>query len=106
MENEIYNWNAFVRGYISKEDCDKKLRYELYDYVFEASTIDLRDRLVTITFDKNIFGNEAPKLSSYTRALGIFMADYEIYIRQHLNGFCGWDCIKFQFSGFDNITLD
>ena len=106
MENEIYNWNAFVRGYISKEDCGKKLRYELYDYVFEANTIDLRDRLVTITFDKNIFGNEAPKLSSYTRALGIFMADYERYIRQHLNGFCGWDCVKFQFSGFDNITLD
>lgn len=106
MENEIYNWNAFVRGYISKEDCDKKLRYELYDYVFEASTIDLRDRCIIITFDKNLFGHEAPKLSSYTRALGIFMADYERYIRQHLNDFCGWDCIKFQFSGFDNITLD
>ena len=106
MENEIYNWNAFVRGYIPQEDCSKKLRYECYEYVFEASRIDSRDRLVTITFDKNIFGNEAPKLSSYTRALGIFMADYERYIRQHLNGFCGWDCIKFQFYGFDNIILD
>lgn len=49
MENEIYNWNPFIKGYISKEDCGKKLRYEYYEYVFEASTIDLRDRLITIT---------------------------------------------------------
>ena len=106
MENEIYNWNPFIKGYISEEDCGKKLRYEYYEYVFEASTIDLRDRLITITFDKNLFGNEAPKLSSYTLALGIFMAEYERYIRQHLNGFCGWDCIKFQFFGFGYIRLD
>lgn len=106
MENEIYNWNPFINGYISEEDCGKKLRYEFYEYVFEASTIDLRDRLITITFDKNLFGNEAPKLSSYTLALGIFMAEYERYIRQHLNGFCGWGCIKFQFFGFDYITIE
>ena len=74
---------------ISKEDCGKKLRYEYDEYMFEASTIDQRDRLITITFNKNFFGNEAPKLSSYTLALSVFMADYERYIRQHLNGFCG-----------------
>ena len=106
MENEIYNWNPFIKGYISEEDCGKKLRYEYYEYVFEASTIDLRDGLITITFNKNLFGNEAPKLSSYTLALGVFMADYERDIRQHLNGFCGWDCIKFRFLGFGYIRLD
>ena len=106
MENEIYIWNPFVRGYIPQEYCSKKLLYEYDKYVFEASTIDLRDRLITITFNKDFFGKEVPKLSSYTRALGIFMADYERYIRQHLNGFCGWDCVKFQFFGFGYITLD
>ena len=106
MDNEIYMWNPFIKGYIPKEDCDKKLRYEFYEYVFEASTIDLRDRLITITYDKNFFGKEVPKLSSYTLALGVFMAEYERYIRQHLNGFCGWHCIKFQFLGFDHITIE
>lgn len=106
MKNEIYNWNPFIKGYISEEDCGKKLRYEYYEYVFEASTIDLRDRLITITFNKNLYGEEAPKLSSYTLALSVFMAEYERYICQHLNGFCGWDCIKFRFFGFGYMRLD
>lgn len=106
MEKEIYNWSPFIEGYISKEDCGKRLHYEYDEYVFEASTIDLRDRLITIIFNKNFFGNEAPKLSSYTLALGVFMADYERFIRQHLNGFCGWENIKFQFFGFGYMTID
>ncbi len=70
------------------------------------ASLKLRNRVITITFNKNLFGYEAPKLSSYTLALSVFMADYESYIRQHLNGFCGWDCIKFQFFGFGYITID
>ena len=38
---------------------------------------EIRNRVITITFNKNLFGYEAPKLSSYTLALGIFMAEYE-----------------------------
>ena len=103
MEKEIYVWNAFIKGYFSEDDCRKKLRYEYYDYVFEAETIDLRDRVITITFDKNVFGKEAPTLSSYTIALAVFMYDYERYILNHLKSFFGWDTIRFKFLGFDHI---
>ncbi len=106
MEKEVYRWNYFIKGILSEEDCSKKLRYIYYEYVFEARTIDLRDGLVTITFDKNLSESKAPKLSSYTLALSVFMSEYERVIRQHLNGFCGWDCIKFQFFGFNYIALD
>ena len=49
----------------------------ILDFLCIFASLKLRNRVITITFNKNLFGYEAPKLSSYTLALGIFMAEYE-----------------------------
>lgn len=110
MEDEIYMWHPIPRGeMISDEDKGKKLKYSSDGYVFEATTIDLRDRVVNITFDKDsifVGVGENPSLSKYTSALVDFSTDYWEYIGKHLNGARNLKGIKFKFFGFGCITLD
>lgn len=109
MEDEIYMWHPIPRGeMISDEDKGKKLKYQRDGFVFEADTIDLRDRVVNVTFEKDsVFANSAnPSISSYTSALVEFSTDYWEYIGKHLNGARNLKGIKFKFFGFGCITLD
>lgn len=110
MEDEIYMWHPIPRGeMVSDEDKGKKLKYSCDGFVFEADTIDLRDRVVNVTFDKDsifVFGDENPSLSKYTNALVNFSTDYWEYIGKHLNGVRNLKGIKFNFFGFGCITLD
>lgn len=102
-KNECYNWNPFVKGFISDEDRNKKLKFVSGNYEFYSETIDLYKGL-KITFIKDNI-NEAPTLQSYTHALAEFMMAWERDIRSHLNGFTGFESINIKFLGFSYIKL-
>ena len=109
MDEKTYIWFPLTKGeMISDEDKGKKLLYQRNGYTFEASTIDLRDRVVNVTFEKDsVFADSAnPSISSYTSALVEFSTDYWEYIGKHLNGARNLKGIKFKFFGFGCITLD
>lgn len=107
---KYYMWNPIPRGeMISDEDKGKKLKYSRNGFVFEADTIDLRNGVVNVTFEKeSLFagGHENPSISRYTSALVEFATDYWEYIGKHLNGARNLKGIKFNFFGFGCITLD
>lgn len=106
MKNEFFSPNPFQKGYISDEDRKKQLRFYSDDlhYEFYSNTIDLYDG-VQVTFIKDTY-HKYPDIQSYSHALAEFMMWWEREIRQHLNGFCGFDCIKFKFLGFGCVKLD
>ena len=104
MSKEFYQSNPFLKGYISDEDRKKQLKYTSGNYEFYSETVDLYKGLV-VTFKKDDY-HTAPQLSTYSHALADFMMWWEREIRQHLNGFCGFDCIKFKFFGFGYVKLD
>ena len=107
---EYYMWNPLPRGeFISDGDAEKKLKYSRNGFVFEADTIDLHDRVVRVTFDKDsIFagGFANPSISRYTSALVEFAADYDNYIGKHLKGCRNLKDVRFNFFGFGYITID
>jgi hypothetical protein len=104
MSKDFFHSNPFQKGYISDEDRKKQLKYTSGNYEFYSETIDLYNGL-DLTFIKDDY-HEAPKISEYSHALADFMMWWERDIRSHLNGFCGFDCIKFRFFGFGYIRLD
>ena len=104
MSKEFFHSNPFQKGYISDEDRKKQLKYTSGNYEFYSETIDLYHGLV-VTFKKDEFHTD-PCISDYSHALADFMMWWECDIRQHLNGFCGFDCINFNFFGFGCIKLD
>ena len=106
---KYYMWNPIPRDeFISDEDAKKKLKYSRNGYVFEADTIDLRDWIVNVTFDrKSVFakGTE-PSISEYTSSIVEFSTDYWEYIGKHLKGARSLKGVKFNFFGFGYIKLD
>lgn len=101
---EFYHTNPFLKGYISDEDRKKQLRYTSGNYEFYSKTIDLMEGL-KVTFIKDDF-HDTPRISEYSHALADFMMWWERDIRQHLNGFSGFDCVRFSFFGFGSVRLD
>ena len=104
MSKEFFHSNPFQKGFISDEDRKKKLKYTSGNYEFYSDSIDLYNGL-DITFIKDEY-HDSPKISEYSHALADFMMWWERDIRSHLNGYAGFDLVKFRFFGFGYIRLD
>jgi hypothetical protein len=100
---EFFRWNPFTKELLSDEERKKPIKWSNIDFVFFCKHADLLGAPLEIRLISDYKYTDYRK--EFMRSFMQFVFEWKEYVYSHLNGFCGIDCIEFEFDGNIDIKL-